>query len=178
MGLETGTYISDLDPNNPVDATDPVSQGDDHLRLIKSTILNTFPNIQGEMSLSHEDLNNAAIQGLDNSINFAGTQEPDLLDTGNTLNLGTLTGAHIALGPSIIQAKTGATGAADLVLNPLGGALQAGFGGAITLKTIAEGIETGPVINALRTDDLSANIRAGNSEGAIEIRADNGSLQI
>jgi len=43
MALETGTYISDLTATNPT-ATDPKSEGDDHLRLIKSTIKATFPN--------------------------------------------------------------------------------------------------------------------------------------
>jgi len=58
MGLEIGTYISDLDPTNPVHLTDPVSQGDDHLRLIKATILNSFPNITGAMNASQTELNN------------------------------------------------------------------------------------------------------------------------
>ena len=55
MGLETGTYIDYLVASNPT-AGDDVSAGDDHLRLIKTVILNTFPNIQGEMSASHQEL--------------------------------------------------------------------------------------------------------------------------
>lgn len=43
MGLETGTYISDLVPSNPP-GTDKKKQGDDHLRLIKEVLQNTFPN--------------------------------------------------------------------------------------------------------------------------------------
>lgn len=42
MGLETGTYVSDLVPTNPP-TSDLVSQGDDHLRLLKSVLQNTFP---------------------------------------------------------------------------------------------------------------------------------------
>jgi hypothetical protein len=42
MALETGTYVSDLVATNPT-AGDPVSQADDHLRLLKSTLQNTFP---------------------------------------------------------------------------------------------------------------------------------------
>ena len=56
MGLETGTYIDSLNTSNP-GATDSVAQGDDHLRLIKSTIKNTFPNITGAMSATHTELN-------------------------------------------------------------------------------------------------------------------------
>lgn len=43
MSLESGTYVSDLDVSNPTSG-DPEAQGDDHLRLIKSTLKNTFPN--------------------------------------------------------------------------------------------------------------------------------------
>lgn len=44
MGLETGTYISDLDVANPVGATDKRHQGDNHIRLVKSVLKTTFPN--------------------------------------------------------------------------------------------------------------------------------------
>lgn len=43
MGLETGTYISDLVATNPT-ATDPKSQGDDHFRLIKGVLQATLPS--------------------------------------------------------------------------------------------------------------------------------------
>lgn len=42
MALETGTYIDDLVATNPT-ATDDVSEGDDHIRLIKSTVKATIP---------------------------------------------------------------------------------------------------------------------------------------
>lgn len=73
MGLETGTYISDLVASNPVNATDQVGEGDDHMRLIKSTILNTFPNITGEVSLSHTQLNDAALKSAANIFSAANT---------------------------------------------------------------------------------------------------------
>ncbi len=56
MALETGTYISDLVATNPPGADDR-STADDHLRLIKSTIKASFPNISGAMTASHGDLN-------------------------------------------------------------------------------------------------------------------------
>ena len=61
MGLESGTYISDLNAANPA-AGDLKSQGDDHLRLIKSTIKATFPNITGAVNTSQTDLN--ALAGI------------------------------------------------------------------------------------------------------------------
>ena len=56
MGLETGTYIDSLNTSNP-GATDSVAQGDDHIRLLKSTIKSTFPNITGAMTATHTELN-------------------------------------------------------------------------------------------------------------------------
>ena len=55
MALESGTYISDLVPSNPA-GTDDRSQGDDHIRLIKSTLKNTFPNVNGAVSATDEQL--------------------------------------------------------------------------------------------------------------------------
>lgn len=55
-GLETGTYISDLVVTNPT-GSDHYSTADDHIRLLKSTIKNTFPNIDGAMTLTDEQLN-------------------------------------------------------------------------------------------------------------------------
>jgi hypothetical protein len=57
MGLETATYIHQLDPANPVGGSDPKSQGDDHFHVIKDTLQNTFPNIEGAMTASHTELN-------------------------------------------------------------------------------------------------------------------------
>ena len=55
-GLETGTYINSLVATNPT-SSDALTQGDDHIRLLKSTIKASFPNISGAMTLSHSQLN-------------------------------------------------------------------------------------------------------------------------
>jgi hypothetical protein len=57
MGLESATFIDGLNASNPIHATDPVSQGDDHVRLIKSTLLNTFPNISAAVSVTATEVN-------------------------------------------------------------------------------------------------------------------------
>lgn len=56
MALEVGTYLDDLDRTNPV-STDGLGQADDHIRLIKKTILNTFPNITGPVLANQGELN-------------------------------------------------------------------------------------------------------------------------
>jgi hypothetical protein len=43
MALESGTYVKDLVDTNPT-GTDPISLGDDHIRLIKKVLGNSFPS--------------------------------------------------------------------------------------------------------------------------------------
>jgi heme O synthase-like polyprenyltransferase len=65
MALETATFINGLVVTNPT-ATDPKSQGDDHLRLIKSVIKNTFTAITGAIVATHTELN--FVQGVTSAI--------------------------------------------------------------------------------------------------------------
>ena len=55
MALENGTYVNSLVPANPA-STDGLAQADDHIRLIKSTIKNTFPNITGPVTSTQAEL--------------------------------------------------------------------------------------------------------------------------
>jgi hypothetical protein len=44
MTVESASYISQLNSSNP-SASDPLSEGDDHLRLVKSVLQTQFPNL-------------------------------------------------------------------------------------------------------------------------------------
>jgi hypothetical protein len=50
MGLESASYISSLNTSNPT-SSDFLSQTDDHLRLIKAVLKNTFPDADGPFPL-------------------------------------------------------------------------------------------------------------------------------
>lgn len=67
MPLETGTYIDDLVTTNPVGASDAKSFGDDHIRLIKTVLKNSFPNIDGAVNFTPTQANNWFTTGLYNS---------------------------------------------------------------------------------------------------------------
>lgn len=56
MGLEVATYISQLNPANPL-ANDFIREADDHMRLIKQTLQNTFPNIATFTTVTEAELN-------------------------------------------------------------------------------------------------------------------------
>lgn len=57
MGLEAATYITGLNAAWPIGAVDPKSQGDDHLRLIKSVLQASFPNINAAVTPTPTILN-------------------------------------------------------------------------------------------------------------------------
>ena len=61
MGLETVTYIDDLNPLWPLGG-DYVDSGDNHIRNIKAAILATFPNLTGPVTVGQGVLNNAALE--------------------------------------------------------------------------------------------------------------------
>ena len=63
MGLETVTYINDLNASWPVGASDIKGQGDDHIRNIKAAIKATFPNITGAVTLTQAQINALATAG-------------------------------------------------------------------------------------------------------------------
>ena len=110
MGLETGTYIDSLNSSNPT-ASDAVSQGDDHLRLIKSTVKATFPNISNAVTATHTELN--LLDGV-----TANTTELNYVDVAT---LGTVEASKAVTA----DANKDITGARNLTIT---GTLSAGSG--------------------------------------------------
>jgi hypothetical protein len=99
MALESGTYINSLNASNPV-ATDPLSQADEHLRLLKSTLKATFPNITGAVSSTQSELDTKAAITSDGSTpslatgitgaevkSLLGVVEPAITTDGSTPSL-------------------------------------------------------------------------------------------
>lgn len=63
MPLEnTAIFIDGLNTSNPA-ATDQIADADNHLRLIKSVLKNTFPSIAGAVNATHTELNTVADGG-------------------------------------------------------------------------------------------------------------------
>lgn len=63
MPIETASYISDLQPSNPA-GSDPVADGDNHIRLIKSVLKNTFGDITGKFPLTAAQFAGVCSQGM------------------------------------------------------------------------------------------------------------------
>ena len=66
MPLETATTISDLNASNPAHS-DGLSQTDSHLRLLKSTLKATFPNITSSVISTQSALDAGAAAGANGS---------------------------------------------------------------------------------------------------------------
>lgn len=117
MALETATYIDGLNASNPA-ASDAISTADDHLRLIKSTIKATFPNITGPVTATQAVINGAAPLA---SPTFTGTPAAPTASAGtNTTQIATtafVTDAVRALYPvgSIYINATNATNPGTLL---------------------------------------------------------------
>ena len=80
MGLEAATYIHQLVTTNPIGASDPKEQGDDHLRLIKQTIQNTFPAITGPVTVTQAQLNSAGSSGITGLANPTASSGPAVVN--------------------------------------------------------------------------------------------------
>ncbi|WP_333498539.1 phage baseplate protein [Kluyvera sp. CHPC 1.2972] len=57
MPVEAGGYISDLQEDWPL-GTDPESDGDDHIRVVKKSVKATFPNANGPITGTPDEFNN------------------------------------------------------------------------------------------------------------------------
>jgi len=137
MALENGTYVNSLVSSNPA-STDGLAQADDHIRLIKSTIKNTFPNLTGPVTATQASLNNSTsipsvltdlgitdgngsgqVLQTDGNGNFSfialptGTADTNYYVTGGSVSGTTLTLTRSGLGSLSITGlptSTGATG--------------------------------------------------------------------
>lgn len=83
MALETANNISQLVTTNPA-ATDGLGQADDHIRLIKAALQNTFPNITGSAFISHTELN-ALTGGIAASATSLSTSDAFVVNYNGTM---------------------------------------------------------------------------------------------
>lgn len=160
MALETATLISGLQPSNPTTA-DPVRQGDDHIRLIKGALKNTFPNLTAAMTASAAELNKLAglattqaelakLSGLLsttaelNKLNGVTATSAEIQKlagmTSSTAELNKLTG--VVTTPTEFNRVAGVTSPVQTQLNSKVNAASATFTGQIT-----EGVHTLSGIN-------------------------------
>ena len=74
MSIETAQFIDELDENWPTNI-DNVSEGDDHLRLIKSVLKSQFPNLDSVVTATPAELNDRGLP-TGSLVPFAGITVP------------------------------------------------------------------------------------------------------
>ncbi len=141
MALETANYIDELVITNPT-ASDPVSQGDDQLRLIKKVVKQSFPSVDIAVNAIHTSASAPAtsisaglvwfdtttnLLKLRNEANDAWITLPVSVTANNTVDIngGTVDGAVI--GGASAAAITGTTIKADTSLELATGATVTGI---------------------------------------------------
>ena len=134
MALETGTYISDLVSTNPT-SSDPKSQGDDHLRLIKATVKASFPNVSGAVTPTHTELNyvDGVTSAIQTQIDTKGAHAGQAWTGAQDFTGATATAATQALGDS--STKLATTAFAQTMQSPA-------FTGTPTAPTATAGTAT------------------------------------
>ena len=140
MTVETASYISQLDPTYPA-AGDPKSEGDNHLRLVKTVLQTQFPNFgTAAMNATTAELNYVVgvTSGIQSQINTKATKAGD-----------TYTGAHDFTGatPTVPTATAGDSSAA---------AASTAFVVSTVFSAALPG-QTGNAGRTVRTDGTSAS---------------------
>ena len=140
MTIETATYINQLNSALP-GATDPKSEGDDHIRLLKSTVKATFPNVTGAITPTHTELNYVAgvTSALQTQLNAkAPTASPTFTGTAvlpATTSIGATTGTELGY-------LSGVTSAVQTQLNAKAPLASPALTGTPTAPTAAAGTST------------------------------------
>lgn len=95
MPVETATFVTTLNSSNPP-ASDPLSQADDHLRLLKAVLLATFPNLNAAVTATPTQLNQLVARTLGLADGTA-TAPSAYFDSEVTLGLYRASAGHMAI---------------------------------------------------------------------------------
>lgn len=155
MGLETfvGTYINGLNPDNPVGATDPKSQGDDHIRGVKLVLQNQFPNLSGAVTSSHSELNILdGVTATATELNYldiitlgtAQNSKAITVSAAGAVNMGSKTETNVNIDSGAIDGTTiGASSAVAGTFTTLSASTSIAIGGSTAMTGVEEGTLVG-----------------------------------
>lgn len=152
MPLETASYINQLDAANPL-GSDPIASGDDHIRLVKSAVKATFPNITGPVTLNQDQIN-----VLPTEVNAVGASVASL-SSSTTTAIATKADKTIT-----ITATGGLTGGGDLTASRTvsiadGGvsAAKIADGSISTIKLVNASVDSSKLANGSVTNEKLVN---------------------
>ena len=172
MAIETFEFIDDLVAANPT-ATDNVSEGDDHLRGLKTTLKNTFPNVDAAVTPTATELN--YVDGVTSSIQ---TQLGTLTTGLGNVNTDLVNDTTPQLGGDLDLNGHAITGLAS---NALKTDFTVASGKTVTAGTVANfsggKIGNNPVVNTQTALNTSATYSydVSNDTGTVVLRAEQAS---
>jgi len=133
MGLETSTYLSGLTPSWPL-AGDLKAQGDDHIRLLKSTLQATFPTASKPFYFPQVETRSSTIS----------LGALDATDQNNCIAVDTNNGADstLTLPSTLVVADKGweceviktTTDAFGIIVSPASGTISSRVGSTATIR--------------------------------------------
>ena len=164
MALETGNYIDDLVITNPT-ASDPISQGDDHLQLIKKVVKQSFPSVDSAVHAIHPSATapatslTAGLMWFDTSAN--------LLKIRNEAN-----DAWVTLAVSIITSNSVDVDAGTVDGAVIGGATPAAITGTTLTGNTSLALATGATVTGIDNGALGSSATLLATQGAVKTYVD------
>ena len=164
MGLETGNYIDDLVITNPT-AADPISQGDDHLQLIKKVVKQSFPSVDSAVHAIHPSATapatslTAGLMWFDTSAN--------LLKIRNEAN-----DAWITLAVSIVTSNSVDVDAGTVDGAVIGGTPPAAITGTTITGNTSLALATGATVTGIDNGALGSSATLLATQGAVKTYVD------
>ena len=164
MALETGNYIDDLVITNPT-ASDPISQGDDHLQLIKKVVKQSFPSVDSAVHAIHPSATapatslTAGLMWFDTSAN--------LLKIRNEAN-----DAWVTLAVSIITSNSVDVDAGTVDGAVIGGTTPAAITGKTLTGNTSLELATGATVTGIDNGTLGSSATLLATQGAVKTYVD------
>ena len=164
MALETGNYIDDLVITNPT-AADPISQGDDHLQLIKKVVKQSFPSVDGAVHAIHPSAT-APATSLTAGLMWFDTAA-NVLKIRNEAN-----DAWVELAVSIITSNSVDVNAGTVDGAVIGGATPAAITGTTLTGNTSLALATGATVTGVDNGSLGTSATLLATQGAIKTYVD------
>jgi hypothetical protein len=164
MALESGNYIDDLVITNPT-ASDPISQGDDHLQLIKKVVKQSFPSVDGAVHAIHPSAT-APATSLTAGLMWFDTAA-NVLKIRNEAN-----DAWVTLAVSIITSNSVDVNAGTIDGAVIGGATPAAITGTTLAGSTSLALATGATVTGIDNGALGSSATLLATQGAVKTYVD------
>ena len=164
MALESGNYIDDLVITNPT-ASDPISQGDDHLQLIKKVVKQSFPSVDAAVHAIHPSATAPATSLTAGLVWFDTTA--NLLKIRNEAN-----DAWITLAVSIVTSNSVDVDAGTVDGAVIGGTTPAAITGTTLTGNTSLALASGATVTGIDNGALGSSATLLATQGAVKTYVD------